>query len=43
MSNRFVTIALAASAAFISAAAWSQAPAYPNQPVRIIVPLRGRS
>ena len=38
MSHRFVTIAFAVSAFIMAAAAWSQAPAYPNQTVRIIVP-----
>lgn len=39
MSHRIVTIAFASGMAIMSAGASSQAPAYPNQGVRIIVPM----
>ena len=38
MSKRLVAITLAMGATALSAAAWSQAPAYPGQTIRIIVP-----
>jgi tripartite-type tricarboxylate transporter receptor subunit TctC len=38
MSNRFAAVVLAAGTAILSAAAWAQAPAYPTQTVRIVVP-----
>ena len=38
MLHRIATLAVAASALLVSVAAWSQAPAYPSQPIKIIVP-----
>ena len=38
MSKGIVAIACAVGAAILSAAAWSQTPAYPSQPIKIIVP-----
>ena len=38
MSKAFVAIASAVCALILSASVWSQTPAYPSQPVRIIVP-----
>jgi tripartite-type tricarboxylate transporter receptor subunit TctC len=38
MSQRIATLAIAAGACIVSAAAWPQQPAYPSQPIRIIVP-----
>ena len=38
MLHKFVSVVFAAGSLALAAAAWSQAPAYPSQPVRIIVP-----
>ena len=38
MSHRIGTLAIAAGAFILSPTAWSQAPAFPSQPIKIIVP-----